>query len=117
MAWIHWPACVSRLPLGVIFAIVWLQHGRDGALGGGPLWRGCRLGGEVVAAISGDGQCSGQDAGAKPRGGKKAYVVVGLREWLLAQIAGSPNLTLRAMVEPADGTRLQVVKFLSFFLV
>ncbi len=53
----------------------------------------------------------------QPRGGKKAYVVAGQRERLLAQIAGSLNLTLRAMVEPADGTRLQVIKFLSFFLV
>lgn len=57
-------------------------------------------------------------AAAKPRGGKKAYVVVGQRERLLARIAESPNLTPRAMmVEPADGTTLQVIKFLSVFPV
>lgn len=42
-------------------------------------------------------------AAAKPRGGKKPYVLVGQREWLLARIAEAPDLTLRAvMVELAD---------------
>lgn len=58
-----------------------------------------------------------QAAGGQAAGGKKAYMVVGQRERLLARIAESPNLTLRTMVEPADGTTLQVIKFLSFFPV
>jgi transposase len=42
-------------------------------------------------------------AAAKPRGGKKPYVLVGQREWLLARIAEAPDLTLRAvMAELAD---------------
>jgi transposase len=42
-------------------------------------------------------------AAAKPRGGKKPYVLVGHREWLLARIAEAPDLTLRAvMAELAD---------------
>jgi transposase len=42
-------------------------------------------------------------AAAKPRGGKKPYVLVGQREWLLARIAEAPDLTLRAVVaELAD---------------
>lgn len=35
---------------------------------------------------------------AKPRGGKKPYVLVGQREWLLARIAEKPDLTLRAVM-------------------
>jgi len=42
-------------------------------------------------------------AAAKPRGGKKPYVLVGQREWLLARIAEAPDLTLRAvMAELSD---------------
>ena len=42
-------------------------------------------------------------AAAKPRGGKKPYVLVDQREWLLARIAEAPDLTLRAvMAELAD---------------
>lgn len=42
-------------------------------------------------------------AAAKPQGGKKPYVLVGQREWLLARIAQAPDLTLRAvMAELAD---------------
>jgi transposase len=42
-------------------------------------------------------------AAAKPRGGKKPYVLTGQREWLLARIAEAPDLTLRAvMAELAD---------------
>lgn len=42
-------------------------------------------------------------AAAKPRGGKKAYVLVGQREWLLARITETPDLTLRAIqAELAD---------------
>lgn len=42
-------------------------------------------------------------AAAKPRGGKKPYVLTGQREWLLARIAEAPDLTLRAVVaELAD---------------
>jgi len=42
-------------------------------------------------------------AAAKPRGGKKPYVLVGQRDWLLARIAETPDLTLRAvMAELAD---------------
>lgn len=42
-------------------------------------------------------------AAAKPRGGKKPYVLVGQREWLLARIVEAPDLTLRAvMAELAD---------------
>jgi transposase len=42
-------------------------------------------------------------AAARPRGGKKPYVLVGQREWLLARIAEAPDLTLRAvMLELAD---------------
>jgi transposase len=42
-------------------------------------------------------------AAAKPRGGKKPYVLIGQREWLLARIAAAPDLTLRAvMAELAD---------------
>ena len=42
-------------------------------------------------------------AAAKPRGGKKPYVLVGQREWLLTRIAEAPDLTLRAvMAELAD---------------
>jgi transposase len=42
-------------------------------------------------------------AAAKPRGGKKPYVLTGQREWLLARIAEAPDLTLRAvMLELAD---------------
>jgi transposase len=36
-------------------------------------------------------------AAAKPRGGKKPYVLVGERDWLLARIAETPDLTLRAI--------------------
>jgi len=36
-------------------------------------------------------------AAAKPRGGKKPYVLTGQREWLLARIAETPDLTLRAI--------------------
>ena len=43
------------------------------------------------------------DAAAKPRGGKKPYVLVGQRDWLLARIAEAPDLTLRAVIaELAD---------------
>ncbi len=42
-------------------------------------------------------------AAARPRGGKKPYVLTGQREWLLARIAEAPDLTLRAlMAELAD---------------
>jgi len=42
-------------------------------------------------------------AAARPQGGKKPYVLVGQREWLLARIAEAPDLTLRAvMAELAD---------------
>ena len=42
-------------------------------------------------------------AAAKPRGGKKPYVLTGQRDWLLARIAEAPDLTLRAvMAELAD---------------
>ena len=42
-------------------------------------------------------------AAAKPRGGKKPYVLIGQREWLLTRIAEAPDLTLRAvMAELAD---------------
>jgi transposase len=42
-------------------------------------------------------------AAAKPRGGKKPYVLTGQREWLLGRIAEAPDLTLRAvMAELAD---------------
>jgi transposase len=42
-------------------------------------------------------------AAAKPCGGKKPYVLVGQREWLLARIAEAPDLTLRAVLaELAD---------------
>jgi transposase len=42
-------------------------------------------------------------AAAKPRGGKKPYVLTGQREWLLARIAEAPDLTLRAVLaELAD---------------
>ena len=58
-----------------------------------------------------------QAAGGQAAGGKKAYMVVGQRERLLTQNTESPNLTLQTIVEPADGTTLQVIKFLSFFLV
>jgi transposase len=37
-------------------------------------------------------------AAAKPRGGKKPYVLVGQRKWLLARIAEAPDLTLRAVM-------------------
>jgi transposase len=40
---------------------------------------------------------------AKPSGGKKPYVLVGERAWLLARIAEAPDLTLRAIqAELAD---------------
>lgn len=42
-------------------------------------------------------------AAARPRGGKKPYVLTAQREWLLARIAEAPDLTLRAvMAELAD---------------
>lgn len=42
-------------------------------------------------------------AAAKPWVGKKPYVLVGQREWLLARIAETPDLTLRAIqAELAD---------------
>lgn len=42
-------------------------------------------------------------AAAKPRGGKKPYVLTDQREWLLARIAEAPDLALRAvMAELAD---------------
>ena len=36
-------------------------------------------------------------AAAKPRGGRKPYVLTGEREWLLARIAETPDVTLRAL--------------------
>ena len=36
-------------------------------------------------------------AAARPQGGKKPYVLVGQRTWLLARIAEAPDLTLRAI--------------------
>jgi len=36
-------------------------------------------------------------AAAKPQGGRKPYVLVGEREWLLRRIAEAPDLTLRAI--------------------
>jgi transposase len=36
-------------------------------------------------------------AAAKPRGGRKPFVLVGQREWLLRRIAEAPDLTLRAV--------------------
>ena len=42
-------------------------------------------------------------AAAKPRGGRKPYVLVGERDWLLQRIAETPDLTLRGvMAELAD---------------
>jgi transposase len=42
-------------------------------------------------------------AAAKPRGGRKPYVLVGHRDWLLQRIGEAPDLTLRAvMAELAD---------------
>lgn len=36
-------------------------------------------------------------AAARPQGGKKPYVLVGQREWLLGRIAETPDLTLRGL--------------------
>jgi len=56
-------------------------------------------------------------AAAKPRGGKKPYVLTGHREWLLERIAEAPDLTLRAvMAELADrGVRASYHAVWDFF--
>jgi transposase len=56
-------------------------------------------------------------AAAKPRGGKKPYVLSGQRAWLLARIAEAPDLTLRAvMAELADrGVRASYHAVWDFF--
>jgi transposase len=37
-------------------------------------------------------------AAAKPPGGRRAYSLAPQREWLLARLAATPDLTLRALV-------------------
>ena len=37
-------------------------------------------------------------AAAKPMGGRRVYSLAPQREWLLARLAGAPDLTLRALV-------------------
>jgi transposase len=37
-------------------------------------------------------------AAAKPKGGKRPYVLQGRREWLLARLAETPDLTLHALL-------------------
>jgi transposase len=42
-------------------------------------------------------------AAAQPQGGKKPYVLVGQRDWLLARITEAPDLTLRAIMAELAG--------------
>ncbi len=65
---------------------------------------GDRFGVSVASAVkwSQRYRATGSSA-AKPQGGKKPYVLVGERAWLLARIAEKPDLTLRAIqAELAD---------------